>query len=50
MFPIIKENGLKINIEKCHFFMKEVEVLGHSHLLTTKGIKPVASKIEAVRH
>ena len=50
VFQIIKENGLKINIEKCHFFMKEVEVLGHSHLLTTKGIKPVASKIEAVRH
>jgi len=48
VFQIIKENGLKINIEKCHFFMKEVEVLGH--LLTTKGIKPVPSKIEAIRH
>ena len=48
VFQIIKENRLKINIEKCHFFMKEVEVLGH--LLTTKGIKLVPSKIETIRH
>eukprot|EP00833_Pecoramyces_ruminatium_P003578 jgi/Orpsp1_1/1177610/evm.model.c7180000062132.1 len=46
VFRIIKDNGLKVNIEKCHFFMKEVEVLGH--MLTTKGIKPVSAKIEVI--
>ena len=47
VFRIIQENGLKVNLEKCHFFMTEVEVLGH--LLTTEGIKPTAAKIEAIK-
>jgi len=48
VFQIIKSNGLKINIEKCNFFMKEVEVLGH--LLTVDGIKPTEGKIEAIKY
>ena len=48
VFQIIKENGLKINIEKCNFFMKEVEVLGH--MLTPNGIKPVMTKVEAIKN
>jgi len=47
VFRIIQENGLKVNLEKCHFFMTEVEVLGH--LLTTEGIKPTVAKIEAIK-
>jgi len=35
VFKILRENNLKINIEKCHFFQKEVELLGH--LLTVDG-------------
>jgi len=29
VFDIIKENGLKANLSKCHFIKQEVEVLGH---------------------
>ena len=47
VFEIIRSNGLKINIEKCHFLMKEVEVLGH--MLTTNGLKPVAAKVEVIK-
>lgn len=47
VFIIIKENGLKINIEKCKFLRDEVEVLGH--ILTTKGLKPVMQKVEVIK-
>jgi len=44
---IFKEHKLKINIEKCHFFKTEVEVLGHK--ISTKGLSPMDSKIEAIK-
>jgi len=47
VFKIIREHGLKINLEKCHFFMEEVEILGH--LLIIEGIKPTTAKVEAIK-
>jgi len=38
-FKILRENKLKVNIEKCHFCMYEVEALGH--MVTNKGLKPL---------
>ena len=48
VFEIIKDNGLKINIEKCNFLMNEVEVLGH--MLSVDGIKPVEKKVEIIKY
>ena len=46
VFDIIKENGLKANLSKCHFIKQEVEVLGH--ILSTEGIKPVPKKVDVI--
>lgn len=46
VLKIMKENDIKVNLEKSHFFRSEVEVLGHK--LTTKGIKPMDTKILAI--
>jgi len=43
VFSILKDNGLKLNLEKCHFFQQEVELLGH--IISTVGIKPIPKKI-----
>eukprot|EP00833_Pecoramyces_ruminatium_P016401 jgi/Orpsp1_1/1190433/evm.model.d7180000078941.1 len=48
VLKILKENELKINIEKCRFMKTEVDVLGHR--LTNQGLKPQLSKIEAIRN
>jgi len=39
VFEIIKENGLKINLERCNFFKEKVELLGHT--LSIDGISPI---------
>ena len=46
VFQILNNNGLKVNFEKCHFFQEDVDLLGHT--LSTKGIKPMISKIEII--
>jgi len=46
VFGILSENGLKVNFEKCHFIQEEVELLGHT--LSTKGLKPIVSKVEVI--
>ena len=46
VFNILYDNGLKINIEKCHFFKKDVEILGHR--LTVNGLMPQDSKIKVI--
>ena len=47
VLQILKEYALKINIEKCHFMQTEVDVLGHR--LTTQGLRPMESKIAAIK-
>ena len=46
VFDIIKENGLKINLEKCHFFKIKVELLGHT--LSINGISPIQAKVQVI--
>jgi len=46
VFKIIKENGLKINLAKCHFFKETVELLGHT--ISTKGISPIQEKTKVI--
>ena len=48
VLKIFKKYHLKINIEKCKFMQTEVEVLGHK--LTTEGLSPMDSKVEAIRN
>lgn len=43
----LREHNLKIQINKCNFFAKETEYLGH--VLTTEGVKPNNKKIEAIQ-
>ena len=47
VFEIIKNNGLKINLDKCSFFKESVELLGHT--VSVKGISPINKKIEIIR-
>lgn len=46
VFKILDEFNLKINIEKCTFFKDEVIILGH--VLSTKGISPIPSKVKVI--
>ena len=46
VFTILQDNRLKLNLEKCHFFQEEVELLGH--VLSTKGIQPIPEKVNVI--
>ena len=46
VFQIIKENGLKINLEKCKFFKESVELLGHA--VSINGVSPIPSKTKVI--
>lgn len=47
IFNKLKEHNLKIQIDKCKFFAKTTEFLGHT--LTKEGIKPNMTKIENIQ-
>ena len=36
-----------MKVNKCHFFSKEIQYLGH--ILSTKGIHPLPSKTQAIQ-
>eukprot|EP00833_Pecoramyces_ruminatium_P001282 jgi/Orpsp1_1/1175314/evm.model.c7180000053383.2 len=46
VFKIIKENNLKINIEKCNFFKESVEILGHT--VSINGVSPISNKVKVI--
>lgn len=46
IFKALKNANLKIQIDKCNFFCKETEYLGH--VLTQNGIKPNPKKIKDI--
>lgn len=46
IFGRLSEYNLKVQIDKCNFFKRESEYLGH--LITTDGIKPNPNKIEVI--
>lgn len=48
IFDKLRIYNLKIQIDKCNFFAKETEYLGH--VLTNSGIKPNGKKVEAIRN
>ena len=47
IFQKLREFNLKIQLDKCSFFSKESEFLGH--LLTCDGIKPNPKKIQVIK-
>jgi hypothetical protein len=47
IFEKLRKHNLKIQVDKCKFFAKQTEYLGHT--LTTEGIKPNDKKIEAIK-
>ena len=44
VFNSIRQAGLKLTIEKCHFGVKQVEFLGRT--ISPEGISPQARKIQ----
>ena len=48
IFHRLENAGLRINVEKCDFFKKEIEILGF--LIDETGLKPAPSKIAAVKN
>jgi len=47
VFKILRKFKLKMNIEKCHFCVFEVEALGHT--ISNKGLLPLEKKIDAIK-
>jgi len=48
IFQRFEENGLVINLEKCHFLKSELNFLGH--LISSEGIKPASDKVAAINN
>ena len=44
----LRNAHLSMNLSKCHFFMKEIQYLGH--ILITKCIRPLLSKMQAIKN
>lgn len=48
IFIALRNANLKIQVDKCNFFCKETEYLGH--VLTPEGMKPNPNKIENIKN
>ena len=48
VFEKLKAAKLSMKLSKCHFFSKEIQYLGH--ILSTKGIQPLPSKMQAIQN
>ena len=48
VFEKLRSTHLSMNLSKCHFFMKEIQYLGQ--ILSTKGIRPLPSKMQAIKN
>eukprot|EP00833_Pecoramyces_ruminatium_P007356 jgi/Orpsp1_1/1181388/evm.model.c7180000077042.1 len=48
VFEILRENKLKVNIEKCCFCQPEIDALGHR--VTTDGLLPLSKKVESIKN
>ena len=46
IFGRLKAAGLKLKIEKCYFFKKHIQYLGH--LISPEGIQPLPEKLESI--
>lgn len=47
VLKIFKDNGLTLNLKKCHFLKTSIEFLGYK--IDSEGLKPSENKIKAVR-
>ena len=45
VFSRLENHGFQLKLEKCEFLLTCIEYLGH--IITSDGIKPVPSKVEA---
>ncbi|CAG8698215.1 11603_t:CDS:1, partial [Ambispora gerdemannii] len=43
----LREAGLRLNVDKCHFCKEQLEFLGH--IITQDGIQPDPAKVEKVK-
>ena len=48
IFKKLRSTHLLMKLSKCHFFTKEIQCLGH--ILSSKGIKPLPSKTQAIQN
>ena len=48
VFEKLRSTHLSMKLSKCHFFTKEIQYLGH--ILSTKGIRPLPSKSQAIKN
>ena len=46
IFSRLKAAGLKLKLEKCCFFKKHIQYLGH--LISAEGIQPLPEKLESI--
>ena len=46
VFQRLQEAGLKLKLQKCSFFKKHIQYLGH--LLSDEGIQPLPEKLESI--
>ena len=46
IFNRLRKGGLKLKLQKCSFFKKHIEYLGH--LISDKGIQPLPEKLESI--
>ena len=46
MFSRLENHGFQLKLEKCELLLTCIEYLGH--IITSDGIKPVPSKVEAI--
>ena len=47
LFEALRQYGLVLNISKCTFGMRQLDLLGH--IVSANGIQPLPDKVEAVR-
>ena len=46
IFERLRKAGLKLKLQKCSFFKKHIQYLGH--LISDKGIQPLPEKLESI--
>ena len=46
IFECLRKAGLKLKLQKCSFFKKHIQYLGH--LISDEGIQPLPEKLESI--
>ena len=48
VLEMLRSTHLSMKLSKCHFFTMDIQYLGH--ILSTKGIRPLPSKCQAIKN